>query len=157
MLADKPMDSQRLAMLEAMGVDVYFLRTSVDSQTALAPAAGAGVDLVVACAAPTAADRHGARLRKLLPHALGLAPDRIGWIEPDAAGELLPPPPARAYLVLGATLTRSLGVHLSTTQQNTAVIAVADEPAVSLRDGLSKRALWQALKPVARRLHKTGV
>ncbi len=159
MLADMHMEAQRLAMLEAMGIDVYVLRTHADmpvvTASETAQASSEGADLVVVCARAAKGDAHVARLRACLPQAIGLVPSRILWIEPDAVGELTAPPPARAYLLLGGALTRALGLHLSTTQQNTPVIAVADEPAASLRDGLSKRALWQALKPVARTL-RTG-
>jgi len=58
----------------------------------------------------------------------------------------------RAYLALGAEMPRALGANLSTMQQMAATIAAADEPRASLRSGLSKRALWQALKPLARQL-----
>jgi hypothetical protein len=37
------------------------------------------------------------------------------------------------------------------------VIAVADAPHACLADGLARRALWQALKPIARHLrHSAG-
>ena len=51
-----------------------------------------------------------------------------------------------------AVCARALGVHLSTMQQNATAIAAVGEPAALLRDGAAKRALWQALKSVARRL-----
>jgi hypothetical protein len=35
-----------------------------------------------------------------------------------------------------------------------ALIAAADAPSAALSNGLAKRALWQALKPLARRLHQ---
>ena len=51
-----------------------------------------------------------------------------------------------------AVCARSLGVSLSTMQQNAKTIASIGEPATLLRAAAAKRALWQALKPVARRL-----
>jgi hypothetical protein len=139
-------EAQRRQMLASMGIDVYLLRASI----APAPQTDAGdVDLVVACAP---ADPCSGRLRNALPVALGLGAARIRWIEADPAGSLAAPPPARAYLALGADLPRALGEHLSTTQQISSVIAVADVPQACLRDGLAKRALWEALKPIARHL-----
>jgi hypothetical protein len=36
------------------------------------------------------------------------------------------------------------------------VIAVADEPAASFTGAMAKRALWQSLKPIARRAREVG-
>ena len=146
-------EAQRRSVLTAMGIDVYLLRGG----TAHAPATtGAGAapqeaaGLIVACAG---GDEGGsARLRNLLPLALGIEPGRVRWIEADARGNLPEVPNAAAYLALGAAMPRALGAHLSTMQQNSATIAAADDATLSLRDALSKRALWQALKPLARRL-----
>lgn len=146
---------QRQAMLAAMGIDVYLLRQDASGTADAAPAApSAGDDagLVVACAHRSGDDAHAARLRRLLPLALGVDAARVHWIEADAAGQLAPVPAARAYLALGAEMPRALGVQLSTKQQMSATIAAADGAAASLRDGLSRRALWQALKPLARAL-----
>ena len=144
-------EAQRRDMLAAMGIDVYVLRTHTQATAPFATSVAAvDADLVVACAHTAAASVYAVRLRELLPHTLGIEPSRIRWIEADAVGAFAAPPSAHAYLLLGAPLLRTLGVHLSTTQQYTAVIAVADEPETSLRNGLAKRALWQALKPVAR-------
>lgn len=157
-------ESQRRELLHAMGIDVYLLRGApvapatrgaalVDSNAAPAAQSAMGeVELVVACAAAAGRDAAATRLRNLLPLALGLPGERIRWMAADADGTLPEPPPARAYLALGAEMPRALGANLSTMQQMSALIAAADEPAASLRDGLSKRVLWQALKPLARQL-----
>jgi hypothetical protein len=149
-------EAQRLQTLAAMGIEVYLLRAhgaAVVGETALqaqAPAADANMlpALVVACAADAATPR----LRAALPLALGISTARIVWIEPDAAGAFVSPPPSPAYLALGADLARALGEQLSTMQQMSAVIAVADAPRACLGNGLARRALWQALKPIARHL-----
>jgi len=156
---------QRQALLAAMGIDVYLLRGSAldaaaSSATPLAdsvPEGAAppqeGIGLLVACARAGAEDAgRTQRLRALLPLALGVAAPYVRWIEADPAGELGGVPAARAYLALGAAMPRALGAHLSTMQQMSSTIAAADAPAASLRDGLAKRALWQALKPLARTL-----
>jgi hypothetical protein len=161
-------ETQRLQTLAAMGIDVYLLRTRDAAATsdtpaaaALAPAISAGgaqaesPTLVVACARSADADVHAARLRSALPLALGVAAARIAWIEPDAAGVLaLPATAAPAYLALGTDLARALGEQLSTMQQMSAVIAVADAPRACLGNGLARRVLWQALKPIARHLRR---
>lgn len=160
-------DAQRHDLLAAMGIDVYLLRTrdvapasATDRAAAPSPPAvvqaGAGdVAVVVACA--PGADAHAERLRKALPTALGIAASRMRWIQPDAGGTLvLPAAAAAAYLALGADMARTLGAQLSTMQQRSAVIAVADAPQACLRNGLARRALWQALKPIARHLRQSG-
>jgi hypothetical protein len=113
--------------------------------------------LVVACARSTDADVHAARLRSALPLALGVSAGRIAWIQADAAGALaLPATAAPAYLALGIDLARALGEQLSTMQQMSAVIAVADVPRACLSNGLARRVLWQALKPIARHLQRAA-
>jgi len=147
-------DSERRRLLHAMGIDVYVLRAapSVDRVSVGSEDAAHGCALVVACARDAARER----LRALLPRALGLAPDAIAWIEPDAAGVLPEPPPAAAYLALGADMPRALGAQLSTERQMAALIAAADAPSACLGSALARRALWQALKPLARRLQNPG-
>jgi hypothetical protein len=161
-------EAQRLQTLAAMGIDVYLLRApdaavanvargeiAPVSQAAVGGAASAQPALVVACARDV--DAHARRLRASLPLALGIVAGRIVWIEPDATGALPAPPTAPAYLALGADLARVLGEQLSTMQQMSAVIAVADAPNACLGSGLARRALWQALKPIARHLrHGSG-
>lgn len=156
-------EAQRLQTLAAMGIDVYLLRTRdagvpAVANTAFATDSPVGDSksalpaLVVACARSVDADTP--RLRAALPLALGICAARIVWIEPDAAGALASPPSAPAYLALGADLAHALGEQLSTIQQMSAVIAVADAPRACLGNGLARRALWQALKPIARRLQR---
>ncbi len=161
-------EAQRLQTLAAMGIDVYLLRTrgaagggeaaaeaGLPLQAPVAEAKAESLALVVACAQGGDADTP--RLRTTLPLVLGISATRIVWIEPDVAGALAPPPPAPAYLALGADVARALGEQLSTMQQKSAVIAVADAPHACMDNGLARRALWQALKPIARRLHgRTG-
>ena len=148
---------ERQRLLHAMGIDVYVLRAgpaAADAAGSAAPTGESATALVVACARDEA--RASERLRSLLPHALGLRPDAIAWIEPDARGELPEPPAAGAYLALGADMPRALGAQLSTERQMAALIAAADAPSACLRNGLARRALWQALKPLARRLQNSA-
>lgn len=142
-------DSQRRDMLAAMGIDVYVLRAT-QAERADTPASVADW-LIVAATAAAMKSTQCAHLQKWLPGIVGLAPDRVRWIAADAADSFDSVPTAQAYLVLGAALARSLGAHLSATQQHSAVIAVADEPALSFGNAIAKRALWQTLKPIARR------
>ena len=147
-------EAQRRAVLATMGIDVYLLRARAAPAAAAAIAHADGARLVVACGRAASASPHGASLRRLLPLALGMPAACLHWIEADASGALPEVPDAPAYLALGAEMPRALGAHLSTVQQKSAAIAAADAPAHSLRDGLSRRALWQALKPLARRLRE---
>lgn len=142
-------EAQRQQTLAAMGIDVYVARTTVAAS--LAPAASAA-DVIVICTPATAQAAPTQCLRRALPLALRCAPARIAWINTAADGTFAPVPNAAAYLALGQTLSHALAEHVATTQQNNAIVAVADEPAVGLRDALSRRALWQILKPIARAL-----
>jgi len=145
---------QRHEMLAAMGIELYVLRDVAAPHTGVPDSAGAeqALDVVVASAVDAGGDAAAQRLRSLLPLALGTSAERIRWLLADSGGQLPEPPTARAYLALGHDMPRALGANLSTQQQMAATIAAADEPAASLRDALSKRALWQALKPLARQL-----
>ena len=159
-------ETQRRALLQAMGIDVYLLRggrageaaphDSAGVEAAITSAASNEVDLVVASAADSARDAAAQRLRTLLPLAIGVPAERICWITAGAGGALPEPPSAHAYLALGTDMPRALGANLSTMQQMSATIAAADDAAASLRSGLSKRALWQALKPLARLRRETN-
>jgi hypothetical protein len=153
---------QRREVLAAMGIDLYLLRAHaaevkpvvLSPREEEADTNTAQIALVVALSHGASADPHARKLRKILPHALGISSAHVHWIEADTTGKLSPPPNAGAYLALGQDLPRALGEHLSTTQQMSAVIAVADTPQICMRDALAKRALWQALKPVARHLRR---
>ena len=149
---------QRRQLLGAMGIDVYLLRgaTAAPSHAVAGPAGVANdgaIGIVVACSAAALSEPRMARLRTLLPLALGVDAARVAWLAADAKGELPEVPSVPAYLALGSDMPRALGAHLSTMQQMSATIAAADAPTASLRDGLAKRALWQALKPLARRVN----
>lgn len=163
-------EAQRRTVLAAMGIDVYLLRTRdvgtasvADRETAnfsqapVADSIQADIALVVACSHSVSADAFTKYLRAVLPLALGVVTSRIHWIETDVAGTLVAAPPAAAYLALGTELARTLGAQLSTMPQMSSVIAVADAPQACLGSALAKRALWQALKPIARHLrHSAG-
>lgn len=154
-----------------MGIDVYLLRardvaapggpareTTKPARipTVAADARQADIALVVACSSSVDADACAAYLRKVLPLALGVGAGRVRWIETDVAGTLAAPPSAPAYLALGTQLARALGEQLSTMQQKSSVIAVADAPRACLSSALARRALWQALKPIARHLRRSA-
>jgi hypothetical protein len=138
-------ETQRLSVLQAMGIDVYRLRPA-DAPASRDEAAAS--DAIVAVIGRR--DAIPARLPAQLSRALGIAAQRLQWCEMGGARL---PENAAAYVVIGTEAARSLGVQLSTMQQNATVIAATAEPAALLRDGAARRALWQILKPVARRLH----
>jgi len=138
-------EAQRLSLLQAMGIDTYCLRKA----DAVVPARAEGiVDAVVVIGKRNAISL---RLHAQLPRALGVAAERVQWCD-VAAAHL--PENAAAYVVIGTEAARALGVQLSTMQQNATVIAATAEPPALLSDGAAKRALWQILKPVARRLRE---
>jgi hypothetical protein len=141
-------DTQRRDLLTAMGIDVYVLRAAEASRAA---ATTPSDWLIVAASDAALKSPQCIQFRKTLPAVVGLPSERIRWISADGDKGFDDVPRANAYLVLGAALARSLGAQLSATQQNSAVIAVADEPAQSFGSGMARRALWQTLKPIARR------
>lgn len=152
-------DASRLRLLEAMGVDVYALRARAEPQPAGQTQqsrddsdAAQALRVAVVCAKGVRADARLARLFKHLPQTFGTHAQTIVWLDAGADGELAAAAEAQAYLVFGAAMARALGAQLSTMQQSTATIAVTAEPAQLPGGAADKRALWQALKPIARRL-----
>lgn len=152
-------DATRLRLLEAMGIDVYALRTraadapvvqTLDTNSDARPPQR----LLIVCAQGIRGDARLSRLFKHLPQTLGVGADAIDWLEADASGDIAAAADAPAYLVFGAAMARSLGVQLSTMQQSTATIAVTGEPAQLPGSAADKRVLWQTLKPIARRLRR---
>jgi hypothetical protein len=148
-------EAQRLVLLHAMGVDVYRSRNaalhgvepSADSELSTEPAASAA--LVAICARGARDQRIAARLHDIL----GIASNRVIWLEASVTG-LKTPPQAGAYLVFGTPLARALGEKLSTMQQMQTLIAIVEDAVESMRSSQGKRQLWQTLKPLARHLRK---
>jgi len=163
-------EGRRLQVLAAMGVDVYQLRGMRDaaSDTAAAPAAGVGeiagavaldaasVSVVAVCARGARADPKLARLFAQLPRSLGIGAAQLAWVELSADGTLSTLPDVRCYLFVGSTIARAGAAQLSLTQQNQATIAVSTEPQELLAGPPARRALWQVIKPLARRLRAEG-
>jgi DNA polymerase III psi subunit len=149
-------EPQRRDLLAAMGIDVYVLRTAQAAMTPSTAAVSDGEWLIVAASDAAMKSIQCAQLRKSLPSIIGVASDKVRWIVAESANSFDSVPLARAYLVLGAALARSLGAHLSAKQQNDALFAFADEPAISLNNTMAKRALWQTLKPIARRAREVN-
>lgn len=159
-MAEARLDPQRAGMLAAMGIDVYLLRSRTPPASApagdlrpsieAAAAASAAPRLAIVCAQGQRSEARLARLFAQLPRALGADASAIVWCEADAAGTIAAPPFVPAYLALGETMARALGAQLSTVQQQKSVIAVTVAAAQLPGDTVGKRALWQALKPVAR-------
>ena len=154
-------DARRAGMLAAMGIEVYRLRSCSDPATGYVAettlvdervAANDAPRVVIVCAKGDRGDARLARLYAQLPRALGADPSAIDWCEADAQNSLSEPPHAHAYLAFGAAMARALGAHLSTAQQQASVIAVTADTAQLPGGAIGKRALWQALKPIARAL-----
>jgi hypothetical protein len=154
-------DEWRAGILAAMGIEVYRLRerasaavsgdvlgTSADTRAS----ANAAPRVLIVCAHGQRGEARLSRLYAQLPRALRVDAAAIRWSEADAQGAIPPPPSVSAYLALGAPMARALGTHLSTAQQQAAVIAVTADAAQLPGDATGKRALWQALKPIARAL-----
>lgn len=145
-------EAQRLAFLNAMGVDVYRPRATAPAPIETTTSATLAAQTVVLCARHHRERPHAARLFARLHDVLGVVSDRLSWHESDATAAIDAPPEAEVYLVFGTPLARALGEKLSTMQQMRSLIAIVDEAEHLTGSAASKRALWQTLKPVARRL-----
>jgi hypothetical protein len=159
-------ESRRLQVLAAMGVDVYHLR-SVASTAALAlptevregvdtAVGAASVNVVAVCARGARTDLRLARLFAQLPRALGIAASRLAWVELSDDGTLSALPNVPCYLFVGSVIARAGAAQLSLMQQSQTTIAVCAEPRELLAGAPARRALWQAVKPLARRLRAEG-
>jgi len=156
-------DGRRLEVLAALGVDVYRLRQAGPANVALAvPAfaeqltsAPATARLVVASAHGASREPRLARLLAQIQRALGVADAVVRRIETSADGSLAQLPDAPAYLMIGTATARAYSAHLSIERQNSATLAVIDFDAAGLaREAGARRALWQLLKPLVRRLRE---
>ena len=134
-------EARRRELLGALGIDLYVPRA--------APERGCAAVLVVLCAAAVARTPGARHLQRALPNALGVPAPRVVWVAQEEAL-----PPAAACLVLGAEPGSAGDAQLSTMRQSGGLIAVAGKPDVCLGRPDARRALWQALKPVARRLRE---
>jgi DNA polymerase III psi subunit len=152
-------EGSRLAVLAAIGIDVYRLRMAdvlgdasrvaalAEHSTVAEPAR-----LVVGCVNGAGRNPDLARLVPQLLRSVGVADAAVRRIETAADGSLAELPQAPAYLMIGAAAARACSAHLSIEQQNTLVLVVIDAEPASLRDAAAKRTLWQQLKPLARQL-----
>ena len=149
----------RLAVLAAIGIDVYRLRVSDapgdrSRVAALAEhsAVAEPVRLVVGCVNGAGRNGNLARLLPQLLRSVGVADAAVRRIETAADGSLAELPRAPAYLMIGAAAARACSAHLSIEQQNTLMLVVIDDEPASLHNAAAKRTLWQQLKPLAKRL-----
>ncbi|MDC8011144.1 hypothetical protein [Tahibacter soli] len=145
-------DAERLRRLDAMGVRVYRLRSATPragepaSPAADAAANAAGVRLLVV------SDEARTPAADAIVRTLGVADAAIGWCVARGGKLDALDLDAGAYLVLGEHLARVLGAELPTATQQRASIVVAAAPSALRGDAMAKRLLWQALKPLKRRL-----
>ena len=153
-------DGRRLELLAAIGIDVYRLRRPVGEAApagdpVAAPAdrsAGDSGRLAIVCQRDVrVAGRSKLPIAALL-RALRVGADAVTWVETSTDGSVSALPDLPAYLMIGAAAARAASAQLKLTQQQRATIVVTDEAPTLLRDAAAKRALWQALKPLARRL-----
>lgn len=144
-------DAERLRRLDAMGVRVYRLRTASPRTEASVSAADVaatapGVRLLVV------SDEARSPASEAIVRTLGVADAAIGWCVARGGKLDALDLDAGAYLVLGEHLARVLGAELPTETQQRAAIVVAVAPSALRGDAMAKRLLWQALKPLKRRL-----
>ena len=153
-------DGRRRELLAAIGIDVYCLRGTVGAVEEARPDYGAApataaARAVIACPESVRHDARLARQLAQLVRALGLDAAEAAWVETDGDSLNSALPEVSCYLMLGAAAARACSAQLSLAQQSAATLALAGEAAAAFGDAASRRALWQTLKPVVRRL-RTG-
>jgi len=154
-------ESRRLEVLTALGVDVYRLRGAGSAATAAglpSPEPANSIEparLVVASAHGASREPTLARLLPQILRALAVPDSAVRRVETGADGSLAQLPDATAYLMLGTATARACCAHLSIERQNAVTLAVIDGDggAASASAG-ARRALWQQLKPLVRRLRE---
>ena len=176
------LDDRRLGILAALGIDVYRLRAAEaeapPAQQPVTASAAAGVPndrsavapavdgdenaaaegqpaepaLVLACAPGARRDARAAASLARILRAIGSSDAAAAWVEVGAGTPARAVPLAAAYLMVGADAARACSALLPLAVQDAAAIAVIADPAVAAADAAAKRALWQSLKPLARRL-----
>jgi hypothetical protein len=150
------MTAQRQQFLQAMGVTLYRRRG------AIAAATPATMDMAVSTEPAFPADattpalvmvgRREDRLHAgIVLRALAVQETSVHWIDATADKLSALPPDAAVFLAIGEAMARPLGAELSTELQQRACIGVTTAPA-QWRSASGKRALWQVLKPLRRRL-----
>ena len=157
-------DGDRLRVLAEMGIDVYRLRNAqVPAPAAAAlhvgaqPAASETACLVAVCARGVRSAARSALLLKQLPQIFAIAGSALAVVDADTDGRVAALPQAPAYLLLGDACAAACAAHLTLSELDAATLAVIAAPAQALRDAAGKRALWQTLKPLARRLRAEGI
>ena len=148
-------DRERLRRLDAMGVRVYRLRPAPGERAAAAlqqpaseDAGQQGVRLLIVC------DEQRSPALDAIVRAIGLPEPQLGWCAPRGGRLEGLDLDAGAYLVLGQHLARALGAELPTEQQQRAGVTVVSAPSELRGNAMAKRLLWQALRPLKRRLGK---
>lgn len=145
----------RLRQLDAMGVVAYQLRrrAPVAADAEAADAAATAPELAAVRVA-VISDQPRERTAAVLAAALGVAEAALLWHIPREGRLAELDHDATAFLVLGNHLARVLGAELPTTAQQAATIVVTSAPAQWRGDGMAKRLLWQALRPLRRQLRE---
>lgn len=145
----------RLRQLDAMGVVAYQLRRRAPvGAVAEASDTVAAMPAVVAVRVAVVSDQPREKFAAVLAAALGVAEAALLWHMPSEGRLAELDHDANAFLVLGNHLARVLGAELPTTAQQAATIVVTSAPAQWSGDGMAKRLLWQALRPLRRQLRE---
>lgn len=147
---------RRRRQLDAMGVVTYRLR-----QRGVAAASAGTAETATAIAAvpnhlrvAVISDQPRGAATRTIAAALGIAETALLWHMPRDGRLVELDLDAAAFLVLGNHLARVLGAELPTAAQQAASIVVTSAPAQWRGDGMAKRLLWQALRPLRRQLQE---
>jgi hypothetical protein len=148
---------QRRRWLRAMGVTPYVLRDTADAAretVAVETSSAQSPRCVLVLPRDATQDTRQRALVEALLAALGLHEDAVHWLPADGEQLESEPLPAPAYLALGRTAARALGLALPAALREAArcIALVDDEPRQWLQSAAAKRAAWQALKPLRRAL-----
>lgn len=149
------LDDYSLCLLAEIGVDVYVprsqvagpapavaSRTSANSRNDPGHGGQRAADVVVICAGDSRSRMLGDLLRSLRMSRLDATLSTNASVEAIAS--------ARALIVLGEALARSLGAELPAQRQNQISWIVSHEPDALAQSADAKRALWGEIKRLAR-------
>lgn len=138
--------SQRYAILQALGIDTYVLRKGNVSSLIRSPRLVIAYESSLSLRTqPLIAD---------LVRSLQLHPEEIAWVHVKE-GVWPSLPVSKNWLVLGEHLAQSLREKLATVQSSTSfAISVATYPEKICCDNIHKRSLWQTVKLLLRELYQ---
>src|SRR3569832_2058966 len=142
-------DARQLAILAAIVIDVYRLRSTdtlarTHSQRAMESSDGAApaeACFVIAAESRLRRDTRSAQRIAQIVRAIGAREAQTRWIDVAADGAIASVPDAAAYLLVGSVAARTCSASMPIERQQAAANAVIDDLA-AFDSGSARRVLW---------------